>query len=205
MKNLLIFFAGAAVGAGGAYFFLKDKMEAKTQDEIRSVQKSFAHRLDEMEKRYEAELSQYKDDKKTAENIVDQNYVPEDKSSYNKEELSDFRANHETNYSGTNPETIVKEEPSDIYPTEESSREYPFVISPDIFDSRSDNQQMTLTYYKKSNCLVNEYGEELNIYDTVGEESLKHFGEFEDGVVYVRNNHLGCDYEVILDEVAEVM
>ena len=79
------------------------------------------------------------------------------------------------------------------------------MISPDIFDSRSDNQQMTLTYYKKSNCLVNEYGEELNIYDTIGEESLKHFGEFEDGVVYVRNNHLGCDYEVILDEVAEVM
>ena len=205
MKKLLVFLAGLAVGSGGAYFFLKDKMEAKTQDEIQSVQKAFAHRLDEIEKRYEGEMSQYKDDKKTAEDIINKNYVPEDKSSYDKEELSDFRTNHETNYSGTNPETIVKEEPSDVYPTEEASREYPFVISPDIFDSRSSNQQMTLTYYKRSHCLVNEYGEELNIYDTIGEEALKRFGEFEDGVVYVRNNHLGYDYEVILDEVSEVM
>lgn len=205
MKNFIVFLAGAVVGAGGAYFFLKDKMEAKTQEEIQSVQKSFAHRLDEMEKRYETELAQYKDDKKTAEEIIDKNYVPEDRSSYDKEELNDYRTNHETNYAGSNSENVVKEEPSDIYPTEEETREYPFVISPDIFDSKSSNEQMTLTYYKRSHCLVNEYGIELNIQDTIGEEALNHFGEFEDAIVYVRNNHLGYDYEVILDEVAEVM
>ena len=36
--------------------------------------------------------------------------------------------------------------------------------------------------------------------NVVGLESLTHFGEFEDDSVFVRNDRLKCDYEILLDQ-----
>ena len=36
--------------------------------------------------------------------------------------------------------------------------------------------------------------------DVVGMESLTHFGEYEDDSVFVRNDRLKCDYEILMDE-----
>ena len=36
--------------------------------------------------------------------------------------------------------------------------------------------------------------------DVVGMESLTHFGEYEDDSVFVRNDRLRCDYEILMDE-----
>ena len=38
-----------------------------------------------------------------------------------------------------------------------------------------------------------------NVEDVIGFESLNHFGEYEDDSVYVRNERLRVDYEVLLD------
>jgi hypothetical protein len=35
--------------------------------------------------------------------------------------------------------------------------------------------------------------------DVVGFESLNRFGEYEDDSVFVRNDRLKCDYEILLD------
>lgn len=39
-----------------------------------------------------------------------------------------------------------------------------------------------------------------DIEETVGEDSLEHFGEYEDDSVYVRNDAKKCDYEILLDQ-----
>ena len=36
-----------------------------------------------------------------------------------------------------------------------------------------------------------------NIEETVGSDSLNHFGEFEEDSVYVRNDKLKCEYEIL--------
>ena len=38
-----------------------------------------------------------------------------------------------------------------------------------------------------------------DIEETVGIDSLTHFGEYEDGSVFVRNDERKCDYEILLD------
>ena len=39
-----------------------------------------------------------------------------------------------------------------------------------------------------------------DVNNVVGTESLTHFGEYEDDSVFVRNDGLRCDYEILLDQ-----
>ena len=74
----------------------------------------------------------------------------------------------------------------------------PYIISPDEF-SMEDYDICSLTYYSDG-VLADENNEIIeNVEDTVGLESLNHFGEFEDDSVFVRNDKLKIDYEILLD------
>ena len=41
---------------------------------------------------------------------------------------------------------------------------------------------------------------EEDIAETIGRECLKHFGEYEPDSVFVRNNDMRTDYEILQDE-----
>ena len=43
--------------------------------------------------------------------------------------------------------------------------------------------------------------------ETIGKDSLTHFGEYEDDSVFVRNDRLKADYEILMDQrtYAEVL
>lgn len=75
----------------------------------------------------------------------------------------------------------------------------PKVITPDEFDEFEDYDKFSLTYYAdgvltdENDCLIED------VEGTVGVESLTHFGEYEDDSVFVRNDRLKCDYEILLD------
>ena len=75
----------------------------------------------------------------------------------------------------------------------------PYVISPDEFGSRDDYETESLTYYADQ-VLTDEWDNPIeDIDETVGEDSLTHFGEYEDDSVFVRNDALLTDYEILLD------
>ena len=38
-----------------------------------------------------------------------------------------------------------------------------------------------------------------NVDEIIGEDSLTHFGEYEDDSVFVRNDEMKADYEILLD------
>lgn len=42
--------------------------------------------------------------------------------------------------------------------------------------------------------------DDTEIQQSIGFESLGHFGEYEDDSVFVRNDRLKTDYEILLDE-----
>ena len=76
------------------------------------------------------------------------------------------------------------------------------MISPDEFGELPEYDKVSLTYYSDK-VLTDENMKPMSTDDierTVGSESLKHFGEYEDDSVFVRNDLLKVDYEILLDE-----
>lgn len=76
----------------------------------------------------------------------------------------------------------------------------PYVIPPEEL-GESGYEVESLTYYADG-VLENDLGkvfDKADIESTVGEESLTHFGEYEDDSVFVRNDRLKTDYEILAD------
>lgn len=77
--------------------------------------------------------------------------------------------------------------------------ENPYVISPEEFGELENYETVTLTYYADGvvadDC---DYRVE-DADDIIGIGSLEHFGEYEDDSVFVRNDRLKCDYEILRD------
>lgn len=78
--------------------------------------------------------------------------------------------------------------------------EKPYVISPQEFGEIEEYDRISLTCYAdkiltdENDCLIED------VEGIVGLESLTHFGEYEDDSVFVRNDRLKCDYEILLDQ-----
>ena len=81
----------------------------------------------------------------------------------------------------------------------ETMHDKPYVIEPEIFGENPDYETISLTYYAdgvltdEKNCIIDP-GE---IESLIGEESLDHFGEYEDDSVFVRNEERKIDYEIL--------
>ena len=81
----------------------------------------------------------------------------------------------------------------------ETMHDKPYVIEPEIFGEDPDYETISLTYYAdgvltdENNCIIDP-GE---IESLIGEESLDHFGEYEDDSVFVRNEERKTDYEIL--------
>lgn len=82
----------------------------------------------------------------------------------------------------------------------------PYVISPDSYANEHNEYAKIVLYYYEDNEVL-EY-EEYNldkgddhfadIGSTIGYDAVNHFGEYETDAVFVRNERLGNDYEVLL-------
>lgn len=75
----------------------------------------------------------------------------------------------------------------------------PYIISPEEFGESGNYTQISLTYYSDG-VLADDEDEIIeDIDDTVGEDFADHFGDYEDDSVFVRNDRLRCDYEILKD------
>jgi len=87
----------------------------------------------------------------------------------------------------------------------------PYLLRKDEFlDNESGLEQTTLTYFKGDDILCDEADNIVEDVDrVVGKANLDRFGELseDDNVVYVRNEKLRVEYEIMLDqrEYAEVV
>lgn len=76
----------------------------------------------------------------------------------------------------------------------------PYIITPDEFAENYEYDTIDITYFSDG-VLADENDEPLeDIDNTIGKDAIKHFGEYEQDTVYVRNERLKCDYEIIRDE-----
>lgn len=94
-------------------------------------------------------------------------------------------------------------EPENIPDTIRGTSEHPYTISPEQFvNEHMDFDKTTLMYYADG-VLIEEMSREVitDIDKAVGYDSLQKFGEFEEDVVYVRNERISTDFEIIQNEV----
>lgn len=178
--NFMMFVVGAAVGSIVTWRYIEKKYEQIAQEEIDSVKEVFAKReLDSTENNDVVREKAF--NAKEKPNIV--------------EYAAKLREQGYTNYTDIESETNeegVNEESMDI--------DMPYVIPPEEFGEFDDYEKIGLTYY--SDQILTDEDDELveDIEDTVGFDSLNHFGEYEDDSVFVRNDRLKCDYEILLDQ-----
>ena len=176
----LAFIVGAGMGSVCTWKLLKRKYELIAQEEIDSVKAAYATR--EIEKGF---IEGFRDGLKVAE---DRTQKDEDDVDF-KKYASIIQKEGYTDYSRS-----VEEKKGEAFV------EKPYVISPEEFGEFEEYEKISLTYYADE-VLADENDEEVDDVDEiVGEESLNHFGEYEDDSVFVRNDRLKCDYEILLDQ-----
>ena len=182
-KCTVAFALGATAGSIVAWKLLKTKYEQIAQEEIDSVKEVFARR--EKERKTVDEH----------EEIFTNDMVKEDVGNTEQEidDYNDLVANNSyTNYSDISKKVEKKEEKRETV-------NKPYVISPNDFGMLDDYEIISLTYYA-DHVLTDEDDDIVeNVEDVVGFESLTHFGEYEDDSVFVRNDTLKCDYEILYD------
>lgn len=185
-KKVGIFLAGAAVGAGICFIFVKKHYEKVAQDEINSV-KEYYHRS-----------KQYTEEKEVAD-IQEPNqaqYSPATEETINYSEYAarkigeQLRENIEK---GRNEEQMVKHE----HPTDEDT--LPYIIDDKTVGSVSFYGRATLLYYMGNDMLVDEESDEPvdDIQATIGKDNLEILKAIPETTIYVRNVGYGIDYEVI--------
>lgn len=178
--GFVMFVLGAAVGSVVTWQYTKKKYEQIAQEEIDSVKEIFSRR----ESAADVEIV-------TPEPHTAKIGKPEEKP-----DITEYAARLErdgyTNYSNVGAEQKKEEQ--------ETMEIKPYVISPEEFGEFEDYERISLSYYADQ-VLADEDDEKVDDVDNVvGLESLTHFGEFEDDSVFVRNDRLKCDYEILLDQ-----
>ena len=174
LSNVIIFAVGAAIGSVATWKFVKTKYERISREEIDSVKEVFARR--------QADVIHEPD-----EEIENDNVNKELKNAL--DELA-----HSEGY--VNYSDLMK---SEVKSVSKKEKKKPYVIPPEEFDELDDYEAISLTYFADG-VLTDDYNEPIeDVEGTVGRASLDTFGEYEDDSVFVRNEELRIDYEILAD------
>lgn len=188
MNNILVFAAGAAVGVLATYKFFKTKYERKTQEDIESVKEVFSNRYESEESATDEIKMESDDEEPEQSNGEGLKYAASKPDLMKYAELLDA-------YRSQTPEDNEKGGVDTEYPEE------PYVISPDLFGDEPGYDQVYMTCYS-DNVLEDDYFvvEDDNWVDiNIGRDCLNHFGEYQDDMLWVRNDLTKTDYEISYD------
>lgn len=189
--NVLMFTAGAAIGSLVTWKVVKGRYERIAQEEIESTKEAFLTMLatrdedvyiDEPETEEEIESEdQYK-----GTTHIDWSLYEDLKEEFSEEDREDY-ANLSNTY------TSEKGGAEDVGTD-------PYVISPYDFGEFDDYHQIELTYYEGDDTLEDsEYNIVTDRDELLGPKALLTFGEYEDDSVFVRNERLRTDFQILKD------
>lgn len=173
LSNAIMFAAGAAVGSVVTWKLIKTKYEQLVQEEIESVREVY---------------SRDKSDKDIEE---DEEETDPDDESYDREEYEELVRG--TGYVQYSQNKLKKEE-------DEDDMIEPYVIVPEEFDENG-YETVTLFYFADGVLAYGDTNEVVkNVGELVCEDFEDHFGEYEPDSVFVRNDNLKTDFEILRDQ-----
>lgn len=178
-NNFMAFIFGASIGSVVTWMYVKKKYEQLAKEEIDSVKEVFSKR-------------------ETNDAMKEAKFNKQEEKPDLKMYAATVRENNYTNYSNTDSKDETKKE---VRKQDDGNEKgyFAYVITPEEFGEFDDYEKVSLSYFDDQ-ILADE---NLDIVDdvdeTVGVDSLTHFGEYEDDSVFVRNDERKCDYEILLD------
>lgn len=178
-SNIAILLVGAAIGGACAWVLAARKYEGIANEEIASVKETFKREL-------QRSASQKEDDDLSIR-----------KKALEKPDLEDYAARiHREGYIGIDPSPDGQKECPDSDGDTASAQKI-HVIPPEDYGESDGYRQMSLTYYQ-DDVLTDELGEPIaDAERLVGEDFSSHFGEYEDDAVYIRNDDLKIECEIL--------
>lgn len=172
LSKVFIFMTGAAMGSVVAWNLAKRKYDQLNKDDLESMREYY-------EQKYNTKDEEIRED----ENDV------KDPSERSLEEIRGIVKDLGYEQESTEEENEEEEDdmlgPEYIAPEETWERDYP---------------TLSLTYFEGDGVLANDDGKIIdNVDELVGKDFADHFGEYEDDSVYVRNEKMKSQYEILRD------
>lgn len=193
--GVIVFATGAVIGSVATWFAIKTKYEQIAQEEIDSVKEEYNRLIKSRKKEIEAVRKVVEANRDSESKEEDEEDDDDDDSNY-EQTMIDYN-NIASTYKNYDNEENGKEGDNKV----EDEAPYingPYVITPDQFGDEPSYSSQPLDYFADG-ILADGWGVKLDIEETIGEDALKHFGDYEDDVVYVRNERTEIDYEVTKD------
>lgn len=177
LKGIVIFTAGFVTGGVVSYSYFKTKATNDLNNELAAIREDYYNKMDHI-----------KAEETAKEIIKEEGYTKYNSTEPNKEVITNMIEDVTIN---------TEDRPTEDYPAE------PIMISEaDFAETELYFEKRQVEYYLDDGALVDEdeivEGKTiLNIDDTIGFDNLDEFLKKDDiGIMYVRNAHLGTDFEV---------
>lgn len=215
-KLIFSFIGGATIGSLICFALLKDKLDAEMKEEISEMQKYYEKEKDEMDEDHFKEMQklvgELDTDERQQAQYVDyvkkysspsgeaKAYISSVKNSEEVEE-DDFIDNKVLNMTDEEIEEFMEWDDEYAHPEDDPAEE-PYTITPEEFElTKQHYDKCTISWYTEDETLADEREEIIpDIERVVGIDNLQKFGVIskDPNVVFVRNEMLGSDYEILL-------
>lgn len=199
-KAIAIFLSGAAVGAVASYFFTKEKIEKRAQEDISSMEKIFKDKYSPDEDDSESENAQGDISKKTPEPEKEEPAKAKKSINYGRFEQAKQKIlyNKPLKYDDANDTKKVRRKNNGMEP---------YIIDVEKFEELQNEdgwEAMEVNFDPAANDNMYFYdndGNEVSI-DSVGDEAFRYLNNADpDEVVYVCNEELQMIFEITFDGV----
>ena len=202
LQTILIVIASAGISGAAGYFIAKKKYEKKADEEIESVKKAFNEHLNELTKSGEkidipmtrngySKYSKKKLSEKKTKKESDREPLPTDPVAV--DNYIDYSAPYRTSSKNVKTEKKFVEDEKGA-----ASNDDPYIISPDDFMA-SSYESSTPLYYADGVLADSDNNVISSSIRLLGPKALNSFGQYQEDTVFVRNDKLKTDFEIILD------
>lgn len=175
IKNIFTFIAGSLIGSAISYVIVKKHYEKIINNEMQKI-------LDNSNNNTDIKNKKCNEQSKETKNIT----ITNDE---NKEIINSYKNIISNNkYKECSNNSLI---------------DVPIIVSGDevweVGNDDNNNFEIISLYYFEDGVLTDEeFNPITDIENKVGKDFAKHFGEYSDSVVYVRNNKLKIFYEILL-------
>lgn len=198
-KSIVIFVAGAAVGAVASYFFTKEKVEKRAQEDISSMEKIFKDKYAPDEDNTESENAQGDISEKTPE--------PEKEEPAKAKKPINYGRFDQVKQKILYNKPLKYEDSNDTKTVRRKDNMEPYIIDAEKFEELQNEdgwEAMEVNFNPAATDNMYFYdndGNEVSI-DSVGEEALRYLNNADpDEVVYSCNEELQMIFEITFDGV----
>lgn len=182
--NVLVFAAGAAIGSAVTWKVVKSQYDRIIAEEIESVKEAFA----------ESDVAS--SGEPTEPETDDEEDLVERPKQIDWDELEDL--DEDDNEDMVEYSRIVENYTSEKGGARNMANE-PKVISPYDFGELDGYHQIELTYYADGFLEDDDYNIVEDAEELLGPDALNSFGEYEEDAVFVRNDFLRTDFQILRD------